>query len=103
MGHVGRRGAWEYRGVRIDVQPVYRRHAVVRERGLCAAGRSVCLLTARCGVRNACGLRDGTALVASGKLVNPGDIAWTLTAGAAWRALCPDVRSVAGVQPVAAE
>jgi glutamate synthase domain-containing protein 2 len=33
-------------------------------------------------MRNECGLRDRIRIVASGKLVNPGDIAWALCAGA---------------------
>ena len=33
-------------------------------------------------MRNKCGLRDRIRIVASGKLVNPGDIAWALCAGA---------------------
>ncbi len=33
-------------------------------------------------LRNAAGLRDRIALVASGKLVNPGDVAWALATGA---------------------
>jgi len=33
-------------------------------------------------IRNAYGLRDRIALVASGKLVNPGDVAWALATGA---------------------
>ncbi|MEM7642938.1 MAG: FMN-binding glutamate synthase family protein [Pseudomonadota bacterium] len=34
------------------------------------------------GLRDAAGLRDRIRLIASGKLVNPGDVAWALAAGA---------------------
>ena len=35
-----------------------------------------------CDIRDAAGLKDRVRLIASGKLVNPGDVAWALCAGA---------------------
>jgi glutamate synthase domain-containing protein 2 len=46
-------------------------------------GVSICEALPRVSaMRNECGLRDRIRIVASGKLVNPGDIAWALCAGA---------------------